>query len=140
MKKLFSPLFALVALFTFATAQAAELQPETIDAAKTISAEELLDLVDQLDDLVIIDARGQGDYDKGHIPDVVRIKNDDVTADSLAAAVPSKNTPVVFYCNGVKCGRSADAASKAKAAGYTNLFWFRGGIAEWQEKGYPVEM
>lgn len=140
MKKLFSPLFALLALFAFTTAQAGELQPETVDGAKTVTAEQLLDLVDQLDNLVIIDARGQGDYDKGHIPDVVRIKNDDVTADSLAAAVPTMDTPIAFYCNGVKCGRSADAVAKAKAAGYTNLYWFRGGIAEWQEKGYPVEM
>lgn len=140
MQKLFSPLFALIALLTFATAQAAELQPMTIDGAKTVTAEELLDLVDQHDNLVIIDARGQGDYDKGHLPEVIRIKNDDVTPETLAAAIPTKDTPVCFYCNGVKCARSADAAAKATAAGYTNIYWFRGGISEWQEKGFPVEL
>lgn len=140
MNKLYSPLFAILALLTFATAQAGDVQPMTIDGAETVTAEKLLDLVDQFPNLVIIDARGQGDYDKGRLPDVIRIKNDDVSPDTLAAAIATKDTPVCFYCNGVKCARSADAVAKAKAAGYSNLFWFRGGIGEWQEKGFPVEL
>ena len=140
MKKLFSPIFMVVALFASALAVAAEEQPATIDGATTVSAEQLLDLVDSNDNLVIIDARGEADYDKGHIPDVIRIKNTDVNADNLAANIATKDTPVCFYCNGVTCGRSADAAKKAMAEGYSNVYWFRGGIAEWKEKGFPVEM
>jgi len=140
MKKLFSPLFAILALLAFSSAHASELQPLTIDGAQTVTAEELLDLVDQHPNLVIIDARSQGDYDKGHLPEVIRIKNDDVTAETLAAAIDTKDTPTCFYCNGVNCARSADAITKAKVAGYSNLYWFRGGIAEWQEKGFPVEL
>ncbi|MEH6470224.1 MAG: rhodanese-like domain-containing protein [Halopseudomonas sp.] len=140
MKKLLTPLFMVVALFASVLAQAGELQPMSIDGASTVSAEQLLDLVEEHENIVIIDARGEADYDKGHIPDVVRIKNTDVSADNLAANIASKDTPVCFYCNGETCGRSADAATKAKAAGYTNIFWFRGGIAEWKEKGFPLEM
>lgn len=40
--------------------------------------------------------------------------------------------------DGVKCGRSAKAIKIAVKCGYSNLFWFRGGYAEWLEKGYPV--
>lgn len=140
MKKLLSPLFMVVALFTAGFAHAGELQPLTIEGARTVSAEQLLDLFQNHDDLVIIDARGEADYDKGHIPDVIRIKNTDITAENLASNIVSKDTPVCFYCNGTTCDRSADAVAKAKAEGYTNLYWFRGGIAEWKEKNFPIEM
>jgi rhodanese-related sulfurtransferase len=30
------------------------------------------------------------------------------------------------------------AVRKAVSYGYVNIFWFRGGIAEWTEKGFPV--
>ncbi|RRJ84094.1 rhodanese-like domain-containing protein [Aestuariirhabdus litorea] len=140
MKKLFSGLLMAVAMVFSNGVMAEGEQPATIPGAKTVTAEELIALVDDLDNLVIIDARSQSDYDKGHIPDVVRIKNDDVTPEKLAEAIDSKDSPVAFYCNSITCPRSADAASKAYAAGYTNIYWFRGGIAEWREKGYPVEM
>lgn len=140
MKKLLTPLFMVVALFAAVFAHAAELQPMTVDGANTVSAEQLLDLFENHDDLVIIDARGEADYDKGHIPDVVRIKNTDITADNLASNIVSKDTPVCFYCNGITCDRSADAVAKAKAAGYTNIYWFRGGIEEWKAKDFPIEM
>jgi len=140
MKKLFSPLLLIATLFASALLQAAPVQPMTISGATTVTAEQLLDLAGEKDDLVIIDARSQSDYDKGHIPDVVWIKNTDITAENLAANIPTKDTPVCFYCNGITCDRSADAAMKAKAEGYTNIYWFRGGVEEWKEKGFPLEM
>lgn len=140
MKKLLAPLFMVVALFTALSAHAGELQPLTVEGATTVSAEQLLDLVDSHEDLVIIDARGEADYDKGHIPGVIRIKNTDISAENLAANIETPQTPVCFYCNGTTCGRSADAIAKAKAAGYSQIFWFRGGIDEWKEKGFPLEM
>ncbi|WP_426416451.1 rhodanese-like domain-containing protein [Aestuariirhabdus sp. LZHN29] len=140
MKKLFSGILVAVSLVFSSVLMAENVQPETIPGAKTVTAEDLIALVDDLDNLVIIDARSQSDYDKGHIPDVIRIKNDDVTPDTLAGALPAKDTPVAFYCNSKTCPRSADAATKASAAGYSNIYWFRGGIAEWREKGFPVEM
>ncbi|WP_207062465.1 rhodanese-like domain-containing protein [Motiliproteus sp. SC1-56] len=140
MEKVLSPLFMVAMLFASLVANAGEIQPMTIPGAMTVNAEELIELAGELDDLVIVDARGQGDYDKGHLPEVVRIKNTEVTAETLAANIPAKDTPVAFYCNGETCDRSADAVAKAHAEGYSKLFWFRGGIAEWKEKGYPVEM
>ncbi len=140
MNRIVTSLFMAVALFASMLVQAAEEQPLNINGATTVSAEQLLDLADSHDDLVIIDARSESDYDKGHIPDVVRIKNTDITDANLAANISAKDTPVCFYCNGTTCGRSADAVNKAKAAGYSNLYWFRGGIAEWKEKGFPIEM
>jgi len=52
--------------------------------------------------------------------------------------VIDKNTPLLFYCNGVRCLRSSDSLTKAVGWGYTNLFWFRGGWKEWTEKRLPM--
>ena len=139
MKNLATALVMVFAAFTALMAQAAE-EPMSYDGATTVNAEQLLDLVDSNDNLVIIDSRKQADYDKGHIPDVVHLINTETNADSLAQAIASKDTPVCFYCNGPTCHRSGDAAQKAVAEGYSKVYWFRGGIAEWKEKGYPVEM
>jgi rhodanese-related sulfurtransferase len=139
MKQIITSVIAGLALFSTLLVQAEE-QPMSFDGVTTVSAEQLLDLVDQHGNLVIIDSRKQSDYDKGHIPDVTLLVNTDTNADTLAANIPSKDNPVAFYCNGVTCARSGDAAQKAVASGYTNVYWFRGGIAEWKEKGFPVEM
>ena len=44
----------------------------------------------------------------------------------------------MFYCNGIKCGRSAKAAQIAIDCGYTDVYLFRKGMEEWQEKQYPL--
>ena len=56
----------------------------------------------------------------------------------LAALLPAKSTPVVFYCNGINCDRSDKAVVIALGCGYTAIHWFRGGIEEWREKNYPL--
>ena len=39
--------------------------------------------------------------------------------------------PLVFFCQGVRCWESYNAALRAIAAGYTSVFWYRGGIEAW---------
>jgi rhodanese-related sulfurtransferase len=47
-------------------------------------------------------------------------------------------TPVIFYCNGVRCDRSGRAVRIAVACGYRDVYWFRGGIEEWRVKQFPL--
>ncbi len=118
--------------------QAKEDTPENIPGTTKVSAEGLIDLVENHDDLVIIDARKSSDRAKGFIEGSIALPNTDTTAETLAEHIASKSTPVVFYCNGVKCSRSVKSSKIAIAAGYSNIYWFRGGWGEWTEKGYPV--
>ncbi|MFZ2619810.1 MAG: rhodanese-like domain-containing protein, partial [Alphaproteobacteria bacterium] len=104
----------------------------------TIDSEKLLEMMGSMTDLVVIDARKDADYQTGWIEGAKHIQNTDVTPETLAAAIPTKETPVAFYCNGPKCGRSSDAALKAIAAGYTKVYYFFGGMAEWSEAGLPT--
>ncbi|MEG0147840.1 MAG: rhodanese-like domain-containing protein [Comamonas sp.] len=46
-----------------------------------------------------------------------------------------KSLPVVFYCHGPKCWLSYNAALHAKEAGYSNIYWYRGGRDAWKAAG-----
>lgn len=112
--------------------------PDQIPGTTRISAEKLIELVEELDELVIIDARKKGEWEKGHIEDSIALPNTETNETTLAKVIPSKDMPVVFYCNGVKCGRSVESAKMALSYGYKTIYWFRGGWEEWAENGLPV--
>jgi PQQ-dependent catabolism-associated CXXCW motif protein len=40
--------------------------------------------------------------------------------------------PLIFYCAGAQCWEGYNAALRARQAGYTNVYWYRGGLAAWQ--------
>ena len=111
--------------------------PEAIDGAKVISAESLLDEVMEHSELVIIDARNGADREQGYIEGSVSLPDTDTDCHSLANIVSSYDTPAMFYCNGVRCERSANAIHKAVACGYKKIYWLRGGFNEWKTKGFP---
>ena len=49
-----------------------------------------------------------------------------------AFAGGDKNRAMVFYCVDSECWLSYNAALRAIALGYTNVMWYRGGIASWR--------
>lgn len=49
-----------------------------------------------------------------------------------------KDVPLVFYCQSVYCWMSYNAALRAVRLGYTQVFWYRGGLEAWQAAGLPV--
>ena len=113
--------------------------PIVLDGATPITAEELVDLIDEMDNLVLIDTRQSTQYDQGTIKGSKSLPNTRTTPSSLSNLVPDKLTPVVFYCDGLSCPHSMKSVKKAVSYGYVNIFWFRGGIAEWTEKGLPIK-
>ncbi|ARU55407.1 MAG: rhodanese-like domain-containing protein [Pseudomonadales bacterium] len=136
LKYVFSTLF----LFAFANVALAEEMdaPESVEGTTRISAEDLIDLVDEYDDLVLIDSRIPKDRAGGKIEGSVSLPDTETTPAKLAEAIATKSTPVIFYCNGVKCGRSVKASKMAVAEGYSKVYWFRGGWEEWTNKGLPI--
>lgn len=128
---------AVGSLLLFSSVISADV-PDTINGTTLITAEELIELVDKYDNLVIIDARIDKDRTGGYIEGAVILPDIDTTADSLDEVIPDKATPVIFYCNGVKCGRSVKSSRIAVEAGYTHIYWFKGGWEEWINKGMPI--
>ena len=46
-----------------------------------------------------------------------------------------KSKPLAFYCTSAKCWHGYNAALHVIALGYTNVYWYRGGIASWRASG-----
>jgi PQQ-dependent catabolism-associated CXXCW motif protein len=44
----------------------------------------------------------------------------------------NKAVPMVFYCQSTQCWMSYNAALRAINMGYTQVYWYRGGIEAWQ--------
>ncbi len=120
------------------TAAGEYLGPATIEGAVTIDAEQLITLVVERQDTVLIDSRVGVDRSDGYIEGSVHLVDMKTDCDSLARLVGSCTTPVIFYCNGVRCDRSGRAVGIAVACGYLDVYWFRGGIEEWRAKEFPL--
>lgn len=111
--------------------------PEFIKGSTRVTAEQFIDLVGKIPNLIVIDSRIAGDRKQGYVEGSISLPDVDTTCKTLAQKIPSKTTPTLFYCNGVKCGRSAKAVKIALDCGYQKVYWFRGGFEEWLSKGYP---
>lgn len=113
--------------------------PMEIPGATTVDAEGVIALIESTPDLVILDNRSVADYDAGHIEGAIRLIDTDINgAADLAAHVPSMDAPVLFYCNGLSCGRAANATEMAIDYGYTNVSYYALGMTEWRDLGLPL--
>lgn len=124
-------------LFTAPQSEAAGKTPDKIIGSVLVTAEELIDLIGKEPNLIVIDSRIPGDRKQGYIEGSLSLPDVDTNCDTLKKHIPQTSLPTLFYCNGVKCGRSANAVKIALSCGYNNIFWFRGGFKEWLAKGYP---
>ena len=138
-------LFLCVSVFSsFTSAYADEkaktkskkISPMTLEGAKTITAADVINLIDKLSDLVIIDSR-MDDRPQGYIESSINLADIDTDCDSLAEIIKDHHAPVIFYCNGIKCRRSEKAIKVAASCGYDNIYWYRGGFDDWMKQGYP---
>lgn len=112
--------------------------PETIPGAIRLTAEEVVELALSKPELLIIDSRKKAEYAKGHIEGAINLVNTTMTQEELQGISGDKSRALIFYCNGERCLRSADAVAKAMSWGHQTIFWFRGGWKEWTEKRLPV--
>jgi rhodanese-related sulfurtransferase len=113
------------------------VSPDSIPGTTKVDAEGVLELAEKNPGLVIVDARIRQDRLQGYIEGSVSLPDVDTSCESLARIIPKKSTPVLFYCNGPKCGRSVHSSRKALDCGYARVFWYRGGFEEWKNKNYP---
>jgi PQQ-dependent catabolism-associated CXXCW motif protein len=49
-----------------------------------------------------------------------------------------KSRPMVFFCASAECWLSYNAALRAVAAGYSRVYWYRGGVEAWVAAGLPT--
>ena len=115
-----------VAESTVSTAEPAEATAATAEYRK-ISAADAKARMDSGDTIVVLDVRTQEEYDAGHIAGAMLLPNETIV-DAQPAELPDLNAEILVYCR--SGNRSAQAANKLLALGYTNVIDF-GGIIDW---------
>ena len=111
--------------------------PEHVVGTTTATAAEVKALHDN--GAIFIDVRNLRLYDRRRIPGAYHLDLKYAYDEESLAAVANKDEPVIIYCSGVKCSRSYRASEMAVSWGYKKVYYFRGGIVDWREAGYPVE-
>ena len=133
MKKIFSFLALAASLLTLsacaAPAAAATPAPTATPVVeyKKISAADAKARMDSGDEIIILDVRTQEEYDAAHIAGAILIPNETIV-DKQPELLPDLDAEILVYCR--SGNRSAQAANKLIAIGYTNVVDF-GGIIDW---------
>lgn len=132
MKKILSFLTLAFSILTLsacaAPAAAAAPTPTATPAAyKKISAADAKARMDSGDEIIILDVRTKEEYDAGHIKGAILVPNETII-DEQPELLPDLDAEILVYCR--SGNRSAQAAKKLLAIGYTNVVDF-GGIIDW---------
>lgn len=110
--------------------------PEKITGVTTVTAEQVIASLTSDKPPLLIDARIKKDRAHGYIESSISLPDIETNCQTLSHISTDKNKHLLFYCNGIQCGRSVVSIKVARSCGYNNLSWFRGGFAEWKEKDY----
>jgi rhodanese-related sulfurtransferase len=86
------------------------------------------------DRVLLVDVRERGEYRGEHIPGATCMPLSSLQADQI----PQGDRPIVLYCQ--TGNRSADAARRLFAAGWTSLTHLEGGLQAWKAAGHPTQV
>ena len=124
------------------------LTPETLASAIVVDDEFVKA---NLKKMKVYDSRRKGEYLESHIAGAISMPykekssntvNFDASKDrfNISKYPADKDTPVIVYCNGIRCWSCYKSAVMLIRAGYTNVHWYRNnGFPGWIAKGYPLE-
>jgi rhodanese-related sulfurtransferase/ABC-type phosphate/phosphonate transport system substrate-binding protein len=98
-----------------------------------------------------VDTRTDAEFKAGHVPGAILVpygekshKDADFEAAQdkfdIAKLGANRAASLVFACNGPECWKSFKAAHAAVKAGYTKVYWFRGGFPEWRSSGMKFDV
>jgi rhodanese-related sulfurtransferase len=128
--------FLVALFFLFALCAAASLQAAETDYP-VIATDELKIMLDEGAAITVIDARNSEEYQEVHIKGAISIPEKKFS-EYVGQLPANKTSRLVFYCNGIKCGKSKKAAKKAAELGYTDILVYAEGMPVWEERGLPI--
>ena len=103
-----------------------------------VTSEEVKAMMDRKEPgLVVIDVRTPEEFQEVHIKGAVSLPLPDLEKNSSALTF-SKDSKLLFYCNGFKCGMSHRAARLAWSLGYHDIYVLSEGMPVWEEKGFAI--
>ena len=121
--------------------------PKALPGATVVDHETVKTLV--ANGAVLVDTRIEPEYKDKHIPGALWLPYGekslkDVAFDARLDSFPGlarldREQNIVFQCNGPECWKSYKASRAAIASGYKHIYWFRGGMPEWELAGERTE-
>ena len=121
--------------------------PKALPGATVVDLPTVKTLVSQ--GAVLVDTRIEAEYKDKHIPGAMWLPYGEKSLKDVAFDGQQDNFPglakldreknIVFQCNGPECWKSYKASRTAIAAGYKHVYWFRGGMPEWESGGERTE-
>jgi rhodanese-related sulfurtransferase/ABC-type phosphate/phosphonate transport system substrate-binding protein len=115
--------------------------PTSLPGATVVNAETVKKLMAQ--GVPVIDTRNDQEFKQKHIPGARLVPYVEKSLKDVAyegklddfsgLATLDKTVPTIFQCNGPECWKSYKASRAAITAGFTKVYWFRGGMPEWNE-------
>jgi rhodanese-related sulfurtransferase len=132
MKRILAILTLALSVLTFSACAVPAPMPEPTPTStpvqyRKISAADAKARVDSGDEIIILDVRTQEEFDEAHIPGAILIPNETIL-DEQPELLPDLDAEILIYCR--SGNRSAQAANKLIAMGYTDVVDF-GGIIDW---------
>ena len=120
--------------------------PTLLPGAKMVTAREVEQLIAR--GAVMVDTRTEKEYTTKRIPGAIfgpyhekslkDVAFDPSKDDFAGVAKLDRSKPTVFACNGAECWKSYKASRVALSSGLKEVYWFRGGLPEWEAAGLPV--
>ncbi len=118
-----------------------------------ISREELKEKIDREDDFKLVMALDDWHYKNKHIPGSIsasallgqelwsNLKDAAKIAEAIRGIASKLNAEddIVVYCSHITCVGSVYAYEALERAGFKNIRRYAGGIADWEDAGYPLE-
>jgi rhodanese-related sulfurtransferase len=120
--------------------------PTALPGVTVVGSEDVKNLFNQ--GAIIVDTRTEKELKHKHISGAIFVPyhekgfKDVVYEPSLDDFTGLKNleskTPTVFHCNGAECWKSYKASRAAIAADFTKVYWYRGGMPDWESTGQKI--
>nr|WP_315485762.1 rhodanese-like domain-containing protein [uncultured Undibacterium sp.] len=118
--------------------------PLHLNGINTLQTDALVEKI-KSDNLLLIDARYISGNPDPSLPnaylfdfagvaysDEARDKKISLAIDKMMQKIaPDKAQPIAVFCTSVECWLSVNTVMRLQNLGYTNLFWYRGGIQAW---------
>lgn len=90
-------------------------------------------------DVILVEVLEEDEYMQGHLPEAVNVPwGGGFDARIVEIVSERKKRPIIVYCTNSDCHASAEAAERMETLGYTNVYHYSGGKADWKSAGFPM--
>jgi len=106
----------------------------------TISRQDLDRMLQRKDNFLLIDVLSTDSFQEKHIPGSVSVPiSDPDFVRKVENQAANKTGKIVCYCGSLQCDASMRAAHQLEESGFTNVYRYEGGLADWEKAGLPLE-